>query len=52
LVADVRLSQSSGLREFDEQVVQELRMRSYLAALIDGFPVVSWYRSDGRTMRL
>ena len=51
-VTEVRLSQSSGLREFDEQLVQMLRMRRYLPALIDGFPVTSWWRSDGRTMRL
>jgi len=52
LVTEVRLSQSSGMREWDEQVVQMLRMRRYLPALIDGFPVTSWWRTDGRTLRL
>ena len=51
-VADVRLSQSSGMREFDEQLVTYFRLRRWAAALIDGFPIQSWYRSDGRTMRM
>ncbi len=52
LVSEVRLSQSSGLRDFDDQLVQTLRMRRYLPALIDGFPITSWWRTDGRTMQL
>ena len=48
----MRLSQSSGLRDFDDQLVQTLRMRRYLPALIDGFPIMSWWRTDGRTMQL
>jgi len=52
LVSEVRLSQSSGLRDFDDQLVQTLRMRRYLPALIDGFPIMSWWRTDGRTMQL
>ncbi len=51
-VEEVRLSQSTGLRDFDTQIVQDLRMRQYLPALIDGFPVVSWWRTDGQTMRM
>jgi len=52
LVSDVRLSQSSGFRDLDDQLVQTLRMRRYLPALVDGFPIISWWRTDGRTMQL
>jgi len=52
LVSDVRLSQSSGFRDLDDQLVQTLRMRRYLPALVDGFPITSWWRTDGRTMQL
>lgn len=52
VVSEVRLSQSSGIRDYDDQIVQFFRMRTYLPALIDGFPVTSWWRSDGQRMRL
>lgn len=52
VVSEVRLSQSTGIRDYDDQIVQFFRMRTYLPALIDGFPVTSWWRSDGQRMRL
>jgi hypothetical protein len=52
VVAEVQLSQSTGFRDYDDQIVQFFRMRRYLPALIDGFPVTSWWRSDGQRMRL
>jgi hypothetical protein len=52
VVSEVQLSQSTGFRDYDDQIVQFFRMRRYLPALIDGFPVTSWWRSDGQRMRL
>jgi len=52
LVTDVRLSQSTGVRDYDDQIVQFFRMKRYLPARIDGFPMRSWWRSDGLTLRL
>lgn len=51
-VEEVRLSQTTGMRDYDEQIVQFFRMKRYLPALIDGFPMSSWWRSDGLTLRM
>lgn len=52
LVSDIRTNSGSGLRELDEAVVTDIRSRRYLPATIDGFPVPSWTKSSGSTMRL
>ncbi len=43
----VRLIQSSGIRDLDEQVVHEFEARRYLPALLEGVPIDGIYHSDG-----
>lgn len=51
-VTDVRLINSTGIRELDDQVVRSQFERVFYPALIDGLPVASWVRTSGQRMRL
>ena len=51
-VTDVELIVSSGLRELDEAIVGDLRRVLYLPAILDGFSVPSWVRTNGARLRL
>jgi TonB-like protein len=48
----VRMLQSSGLSDLDEQLVRELQQRHFQPALLDGAPIQALYRTDGLTPRL
>jgi hypothetical protein len=51
-VGQIVVLRSSGVRELDDHILRDLRIRRFLPALVDGFPVPSWYRTDGLTMKL
>jgi len=43
----VRVVQSSGIRDLDEQVMRDYQTRRYLPALLDGVPIDGVFRNDG-----
>jgi len=43
----VRIIQSSGIRDLDEQVMRDFQTRRYLPALLEGVPIDGVYRNDG-----
>jgi len=45
----VRLLQSSGIRDLDDQVVREFDAKRYLPALLEGVPIDGIYHSDGHS---
>ena len=51
-VQSTKMVQRSGIQDFDEELQREWQARRFLPALLDGFPIQSWYRSDGQTQRL
>ncbi|HEV8510016.1 MAG TPA: TonB family protein [Gemmatimonadales bacterium] len=51
-VWSVRILRSSGERALDDEFLRTLRIRRFSPALVDGFPVPSWYRTDGLAMKL
>ena len=48
----VRLIQSTGLRDVDDEITRRWEARSFLPALIDGRPIPALYRTDGRAPKL
>jgi TonB family protein len=44
---DVRMIQSSGIRDMDDQMMQDLQRVRFQPALLDGKPMQALYRSDG-----
>jgi len=48
----VRMLQSSGLSDLDEQMTREWQQRQFQPALLDGAPIQAFYRTDGLTPRL
>ena len=48
----VRILQSSGLGDLDEQLVREWQQRQFQPALLDGAPIQALYRTDGLSPRL
>jgi len=48
----VRMLQSSGLSDLDEQMIREWQQRQFQPALLDGAPIQGLYRTDGLTPRL
>jgi TonB family protein len=51
-VSTIRLIESSGTREIDERLTQDMQMRRFQPALLDGAPIPGVYRSDGQSPRL
>ena len=51
-VRDIRLIESSGTKEIDERLTQDMQMRRFQPALLDGAPIPGVYRSDGQSPRL
>jgi len=51
-VISVRLTQSSGITDLDNQVAQEWQTRRFKPALVDGQPIRAIYRTDGESPRL
>ena len=51
-VQDVKLVHSSGIGDLDDQVMLRLQSERFLPALLDGLPIPSWYRSNGRRLQL
>lgn len=51
-VTEVKLIQQSGIREIDDGIIREMRLRRFLPALVDGVPIPSWYRATGQTLKL
>jgi len=47
----VRMLQSSGMSDFDEQVTREWEQRQFQPALLDGAPIQALYRTDGLAPR-
>lgn len=43
----VRIIQSSGIRDLDEQVLREFQVKRYLPALLEGVPIDGVFRNDG-----
>ena len=52
LVLRVKLIESSGLKDFDEQLTREWETRRFRPALLDGAPLQAVYRTDGHSPRL
>ncbi|MGH7520161.1 MAG: energy transducer TonB [Gemmatimonadales bacterium] len=50
-VGEVRVVRSSEMKSLDEEIVRDIRLRRYLPALLDGFPVPGWYRTDGHNLQ-
>jgi hypothetical protein len=50
-VGEVRVVRSSEMTSLDEEIVRDIRLRRYLPALLDGFPVPGWYRTDGHSLQ-
>lgn len=50
-VADVRLIRGSGMREVDDEFLQQLRRTAFLPALLEGMPIPGRYRTDGSSPR-
>lgn len=50
-VGEVRIVRSSEMVSLDEEIVRDIRLRRFLPALLDGFPVPGWYRTDGRNLQ-
>ena len=48
----VRVTQTSGVRDIDDQMVQEFHRRRFKPAMLDGKPIEGIYRSDGEAPRL
>ena len=48
-VQTVRLLQSTGVRDIDDEVTRMWEVRRFLPALIDGRPIPVWFRTDGRS---
>jgi TonB family protein len=51
-VWSARMLRSSGESALDDEFLRTLRIRRFSPALVDGFPVPSWYRTDGLAMKL
>jgi hypothetical protein len=51
-VLSVRLLESTGLRDVDDEITRSWQARSFLPALIDGRPISALYRTDGRAPKL
>ncbi len=49
---NVRLIQSAGLRDVDDEITRSWQARTFLPALIDGRPISALYRTDGRAPKL
>ena len=47
----VNLLQGTGYQEVDDQLVQQWRQMRFHPALLDGFPVQAWYKTDGQSPR-
>ena len=52
LVLRSKLIESSGMTDFDEQVIREFETRRFRPALLDGLPIPGVYRTDGQSPRL
>jgi hypothetical protein len=50
-VGEVRIVRSSEMTSLDEEIIRDIRLRRFLPALLDGFPVPGWYRTDGRNLQ-
>jgi len=48
----VRLIQSTGLHDVDDEITRSWQARTFLPALIDGRPISALYRTDGRAPKL
>jgi hypothetical protein len=48
----VRLIESTGLGDLDDEITRTWQARSFLPALIDGRPISALYRTDGRAPKL
>jgi len=51
-VASVRVTQSSGITDFDDQIVRDWQQRRFKPALVDGRPIRVLYRTDRESPRL
>jgi hypothetical protein len=50
-VDEVRIVHSSGVTALDDEIIRDIRLRRFLPALLDGFPVPGWYRTDGHHLQ-
>lgn len=50
-VGEVRIVRSSEMVSLDEEIIRDIRLRRFLPALLDGFPVPGWYRTDGHNLQ-
>ena len=48
----VRLMQSTGLGDVDDEITRRWQARTFLPALIDGRPISALYRTDGRAPKI
>lgn len=51
-VWEIAMLRPSGIREIDEEILHNVRIRRFLPALLDGIPVPSRLRVQGRTEKL
>lgn len=51
-VIALRVLRSTGIRDLDDQMIQEVHRRQFEPAKLDGVPVQALYRSDGQSPRL
>lgn len=50
-VGEVRIVRSSDMASLDDEIIRDIRLRRFLPALLDGFPVTGWYRTDGHSLQ-
>lgn len=50
-VGKVRIVRSSDMASLDDEIIRDIRLRRFLPALLDGFPVTGWYRTDGHSLQ-
>ena len=43
---------SSGIEDLDREIAQSFARQKFLPALLDSIPVISWIRTDGKTLKL
>jgi len=49
---NVRLNQTSGMKDLDDAIVRDWQGKRFEPALLDGYPIKAVYRTDGNSPRL